>query len=68
MHPDIHLMLHHDRAKELQQAAPARQPRIHLRTQLGWTMVELGLRLVSSSGPSRPFPGNAARQSCPSAS
>nr|WP_079036974.1 MULTISPECIES: hypothetical protein [Streptomyces] len=68
MHTDVHLMLHHDRAEELRRAAPARGPRTHLRTQLGWTLVELGLRLVSvsSPGPSRPSPGPAASRPCPS--
>ncbi|WSL18429.1 hypothetical protein OG302_25870 [Streptomyces sp. NBC_01283] len=68
MHPDIHLRLHHTRAAELHRAAPLPQRRPRLRTQLGWTMVELGLRLVSSSGPSRPGPGHAARRPCPSVS
>nr|WP_237330198.1 hypothetical protein [Streptomyces sp. BA2] len=68
MHPDIHLLLHRTRATEHHRAAPLRQRRPHLRTQLGWTMVEFGLRLVSSSEPSRPAPGNAARQPCPSVS
>ncbi|MDN3022521.1 hypothetical protein [Streptomyces sp. S.PB5] len=49
MHPEIHLTLHHIRAAELQteartaQARPARA----LRTRLGWTLVELGLRLAT---------------------
>ncbi|MEU7582770.1 hypothetical protein AB0B50_34915 [Streptomyces sp. NPDC041068] len=68
MHSDVHLMLHHDRAEELRRAAPVRLPRPQLRTQLGWTLVELGLRLVSSSGPSRPSPGPAARRPCPTVS
>ncbi|UQT58285.1 hypothetical protein M4V62_26155 [Streptomyces durmitorensis] len=68
MHSDVHLLLHHARAAELRRAAPLRQRRPQLRTQLGWTMVEFGLRLVSSSEPSRPAPGNAARQPCPSVS
>nr|WP_087884306.1 hypothetical protein [Streptomyces alboflavus] len=66
MHPDVHLMLHHARAAELRlsDAAPdVADEAPHapwLRAQLGWTLVELGLRLVSSSGPSRPSPGLAA--------
>ncbi|MEV0528066.1 hypothetical protein AB0I66_32045 [Streptomyces sp. NPDC050439] len=68
MHPDVHLLLHHTRAAELHRAAPLRGSRPPIRTQLGWTLVELGLRLVSSSGPYRPGQGNAARQPCPSAS
>ncbi|MBB5106407.1 hypothetical protein FHS40_005511 [Streptomyces spectabilis] len=63
MHPDVHLFLHEVRAAELRRAtAPRRPPRAAFRTQLGWTMVELGLRLVSSSGPSRPSAGPAARR------
>ncbi|MEV8310753.1 hypothetical protein AB0P36_26215 [Streptomyces flavidovirens] len=52
MHPDIHLTLHHHRAAELHREAaayarlPRPAPRRHLRTRLGWTMVELGLRLA----------------------
>ncbi|WP_274559096.1 hypothetical protein [Streptomyces spiramyceticus] len=58
MHPDIHLQLHHQRAAELQHEAAeyARLPRPasrHLRTRLGWTMVELGLRLAQHP-PARP--------------
>ncbi|MFF4169949.1 hypothetical protein [Streptomyces sp. NPDC001744] len=52
MHPDIHLQLHALTAEELRHAAavtrpvsPARVPA--LRTQLGWKLVELGLRLVT---------------------
>ncbi|QDQ11818.1 hypothetical protein FH965_15580 [Streptomyces spectabilis] len=63
MHPEIHLLLHDARAAELRRTAPARRPaRPPIRTQLGWTMVELGLRLVSSSEPSRPSAGPAARR------
>ncbi|CAM5549903.1 hypothetical protein SALBM135S_09795 [Streptomyces alboniger] len=50
MHPDIHLLLHHARAAELRGAAPSRRRHPRLRTRVGWTMVELGLRLVSSAG------------------
>jgi len=53
MHPEIHLALHHTRAAELQAeaaahrlAAEAKTPR-ELRTRLGWTLVELGLRLAA---------------------
>ncbi|WAL95769.1 hypothetical protein NOO62_15485 [Streptomyces sp. Je 1-369] len=68
MHPDVHLMLHDTRAQELRRTAPARGPRSRfLRAQLGWHLVELGLRLVSSSGPARPFPAPAARRPFPSA-
>jgi hypothetical protein len=57
MHPDTHLALHHVRAAELRAEADAyrltavaRQPRRsgHLRTRLGWTLVEVGLRLASA--------------------
>ncbi|AZM53519.1 hypothetical protein DMA15_13805 [Streptomyces sp. WAC 01529] len=70
MHPDIHLRLHHDRAAKLRHAAPPRRTRPHprIRTQLGWTLVELGLRLVSSSGVRRPCPAPAAPRPSPSAS
>ncbi|MEV3875376.1 hypothetical protein [Streptomyces sp. NPDC049906] len=52
MHPDVHLLLHHQRAAALHAAAPprpapARPPRA-LRTRLGWTLVELGLRLATA--------------------
>ncbi|MCT7351390.1 hypothetical protein N4P33_04295 [Streptomyces sp. 15-116A] len=52
MHPETHLALHHLRAAELRTGAEshrlARQhPRTHLRTRLGWTLVELGLRLAT---------------------
>ncbi|MFD9224399.1 hypothetical protein ACFWDI_31390 [Streptomyces sp. NPDC060064] len=47
MHSDIHLRLHDLRAAGLRDTARAhRPPREDLRTQLGWTLVELGLRLV----------------------
>lgn len=68
MHPDIHLLLHHNRATELQRAAPLRKRRPRLRTQLGWTLVEFGLRMVSSSEPSRPCPAPAATRPFPSVS
>ncbi|WP_455353482.1 hypothetical protein [Streptomyces sp. SYSU K217416] len=56
MHPDTHLRLHALRAEELRREAaryhrPATRRRA-LRTQVGWTMIELGLRLVQL--PSRP--------------
>ncbi|MFJ8074675.1 hypothetical protein ACIQ7Q_12270 [Streptomyces sp. NPDC096176] len=46
MHSDIHLMLHELRAEELRTAATDRVPREPLRTRLGLTLVELGLRLL----------------------
>ncbi|WP_185923678.1 hypothetical protein [Streptomyces sp. WAC05374] len=52
MQSDIHLRLHELRAAELRAAAPGRPaPRRPLRTQLGWTLVELGLRLVAAPPP-----------------
>ncbi|MCM2413834.1 hypothetical protein [Streptomyces sp. RKAG290] len=62
MHPHTHLQLHRIRSAELRRqaadfrlAALCRAPRADLRTQLGWTMVELGLRLIPdrSAMPSR---------------
>ncbi|AYA18442.1 hypothetical protein DCW30_06605 [Streptomyces alfalfae] len=67
MHPDIHLLLHHARSAELRGAAPLRTRRPRLRTRLGWAMVEVGLRLVSSSGRRRPSSGLAVRRPSPSA-
>ncbi|MGW1886613.1 hypothetical protein [Streptomyces sp. NPDC002133] len=57
MHADIHLCLHELRAAELHREAataayrpdvPRRLPRPALRAQLGWTLVEVGLRLVAA--------------------
>ncbi|MFF9811169.1 hypothetical protein ACF1G5_39845 [Streptomyces coeruleorubidus] len=50
MHPDIHLALHEARAAELRTEAgvrPAARNRHALRTRLGWTLVEVGLRLAT---------------------
>jgi hypothetical protein len=54
MHPETHLALHHIRAAELRAeadayrlAAAARRPR-DLRIRLGWTLVEVGLRLAAA--------------------
>ncbi|EDY54536.1 MULTISPECIES: hypothetical protein [Streptomyces] len=53
MHPETHLALHHTRATDLRAeaaahrlAAQARRP-YAIRTRLGWTLVEVGLRLAS---------------------
>ncbi|MFE2037783.1 hypothetical protein ACFXBB_32030 [Streptomyces scopuliridis] len=49
-HSDVHLRLHALRAAELRHEAAAfrlRPPRANLRTRLGWSLVELGLRLVN---------------------
>ncbi|WP_406450609.1 hypothetical protein OG782_13420 [Streptomyces sp. NBC_00876] len=62
MHPDTHLSLHRIRSAELRREAADfrlvqhRVPRKDLRTRLGWTMVELGLRLM----PNRPVAASRA--------
>ncbi|QKV94701.1 hypothetical protein HUT19_25560 [Streptomyces sp. NA02950] len=52
---DIHLRLHRIRAERLRQEAreaAARRPGARpLRTRLGWTLVEVGLRLATPRGP-----------------
>ncbi|USQ89023.1 hypothetical protein NFX46_37945 [Streptomyces phaeoluteigriseus] len=57
MHSETHLAPHHVRAAELRAeadayrlAAAARRPRDpqDLRTRLGWTLVEVGLRLAAA--------------------
>ncbi|MFG2729799.1 hypothetical protein [Streptomyces canus] len=55
MHPETHLALHHLRAADLRAeadahrlAAQAKRPHA-IRTRLGWTLVEVGLRLASPS-------------------
>ncbi|WP_371623716.1 hypothetical protein OG245_13220 [Streptomyces sp. NBC_01116] len=49
MHADVHHVLHTARASELQREATAfRLPRTSLRTRVGWTLVEVGLRLAQS--------------------
>ncbi|RMB83719.1 hypothetical protein [Streptomyces shenzhenensis] len=57
MHPETHLALHRARAADLRAAADAhrlaataRRPR-HLRARLGWTLVEVGLRLAATPRP-----------------
>ncbi|MFF4033978.1 hypothetical protein ACFYZ2_30225 [Streptomyces sviceus] len=54
MHPETHLALHHTRAADLRAEADAHrlaaavgQP-YDFRTRLGWTLVEVGLRLAST--------------------
>ncbi|WP_086825537.1 hypothetical protein [Streptomyces sp. NRRL B-24572] len=50
MHADIHLQLHHLNAVQLHRAAEAPAPAVTappLRVQLGWRLVELGLRLAT---------------------
>ncbi|MFE6195687.1 hypothetical protein [Streptomyces sp. NPDC057838] len=52
MHPDIHLALHHARAAELRaEAGPRPASRPDLRTRLGWTLVEVGLKLATQPRP-----------------
>ncbi|GAA0437685.1 hypothetical protein [Streptomyces luteireticuli] len=54
MHPETHLALHHARAAELRAEADAYRlsaavrHRRDLRTCLGWTLVEVGLRLAAA--------------------
>ncbi|MER5376383.1 hypothetical protein [Streptomyces sp. NPDC002553] len=57
MHPEIHLALHRAHTAALRAdadahrlAAAARRPR-DVRTRLGWTLVELGLRLAATPRP-----------------
>jgi len=53
MHPETHLALHHARAADLRAEADAHRlavaarPARDIRTRLGWTLVEVGLRLAS---------------------
>ncbi|WP_435969835.1 hypothetical protein [Streptomyces sp. Qhu_M48] len=64
MHADLHLRLHRLRAEELHRAAaeaarsrtaPHRPaPALALRVQLGWKLVEWGLRIATPTG--RPAP------------
>ncbi|MFJ8631776.1 hypothetical protein [Streptomyces sp. NPDC093568] len=56
-HPETRLALHHARAADLHARADAhrlarsaRRPQ-HLRTRLGWTLVEVGLRLATPRSP-----------------
>ncbi|MFJ4278789.1 hypothetical protein [Streptomyces massasporeus] len=52
MHPDIHLALHHARAAELRaETEPRPAPRHGLRARLGWTLIEVGLKLAARPGP-----------------
>ncbi|MFG2554898.1 hypothetical protein [Streptomyces sp. NPDC048581] len=55
-HPETTLALHHARAADLRAQADAhrlatraRQP-YRIRTRLGWTLVEVGLRLATPPG------------------
>jgi hypothetical protein len=50
MHADVHHLLHATRSAELHhEAAAFRLPRTSLRTRVGWTLVEVGLRLTAQS-------------------
>ncbi|MFC8344369.1 hypothetical protein [Streptomyces sp. NPDC057280] len=57
MHPETHLALHQARAADLRAQAEAHRlateakPPRELRTRLGWTLIELGLRLAASPRP-----------------
>ncbi|MEU7009678.1 hypothetical protein [Streptomyces sp. NPDC046332] len=51
MHPDIHLQLHQLDAAELRRAAADSLPRTPVRSQLGWALVTLGLRLAVPAEP-----------------
>jgi hypothetical protein len=60
MHSDIHLLLHTYRSAELRHEAAEFIPvRPGLRQRMGWTLVELGLRLAQSRP--HPQPARAAR-------
>lgn len=62
MHPETHLALHHARAAELRAEADAyrlsaaARHRRDLRTRLGWTLVEVGLRLAAAPKPAAAVP------------
>ncbi|MEU8765858.1 hypothetical protein AB0C94_02810 [Streptomyces griseus] len=50
MHADVHHILHTVASAELHSRAGAfRLPRTSLRTRVGWTLVEVGLRLTARS-------------------
>ncbi|GGW77546.1 hypothetical protein [Streptomyces lomondensis] len=52
MHPDIHLALHHARAAELRaETGPCPARRQDLRARLGWTLIEVGLKLATRPRP-----------------
>ncbi|MCX5200908.1 hypothetical protein OG897_05450 [Streptomyces sp. NBC_00237] len=63
MHPETFRHLHNARSNDLQRQAAADRraaaapkadlPRKDVRSQLGWALVELGLRLVRTSGDAR---------------
>ncbi|HEY9370771.1 hypothetical protein [Streptomyces sp.] len=47
MHSDIHLTLHELHAADLRREAAGALPRTPVRIQLGWKLVEWGLRLAT---------------------
>ncbi|MFH8883863.1 hypothetical protein [Streptomyces californicus] len=48
MHADVHHLLYTFESAELRAAASEfRRPRTALRTRIGWTLVEVGLRLAA---------------------
>ncbi|MET9966780.1 hypothetical protein ABZZ80_12915 [Streptomyces sp. NPDC006356] len=53
-HPETHLALHHARAADLHAAARMHalavqaRPARDLRTRVGWTLMEMGLRLATT--------------------
>ncbi|KOU05149.1 MULTISPECIES: hypothetical protein [Streptomyces] len=48
MHADVHHLLHTFESSELRSGAGEfRIPRATLRTRIGWTLVEVGLRLTA---------------------
>ncbi|MET7415738.1 hypothetical protein [Streptomyces rubiginosohelvolus] len=48
MHADVHHLLHTVASAELRsRAVEFRLPRTSLRTRVGWTLVEVGLRLTA---------------------
>ncbi|MET9767894.1 hypothetical protein [Streptomyces sp. NPDC006415] len=50
MHADVHHLLHAAESAELHsKAVEFRLPRTSLRTRVGWTLVEVGLRLTAQS-------------------
>ncbi|GHA09970.1 hypothetical protein GCM10010329_35810 [Streptomyces spiroverticillatus] len=63
MHPDTFRHVHHARTADLQREATADRrasaaphtdlPTRDVRAQVGWALVELGLRLVRTSGDTR---------------
>ncbi|MER5430801.1 hypothetical protein [Streptomyces sp. NPDC002588] len=71
MTPETHLALHHARTAELQALADARRlavaaagDRRDIRTRLGWTLVEVGLRLATTKRAVL-VPSAAAGNVCP---